>query len=166
MGRLKTLVVNILVIALIVGAYAVYSWYHKGSEEEHQVLIYLIQSTPTDFDLVPVERTIEGPLDPTKAMQAQLKGPLAHEDLSAPVPEGTRLLDLTVQGTLATANFSRDITQKFTGGSLMEAYLVEAIVKTLTQFPDIDMVQILVEGETVESIGGHILISKPLRKSN
>jgi spore germination protein GerM len=48
----------------------------------------------------------------------------------------------------------------------MEAYLVEAIVQTLTEFPEIETVQILVNGESIESIGGHILIKEPLRRKD
>ena len=40
------------------------------------------------------------------------------------------------------------------------------IVNTLTEFPDIERVQILVDGEIVESIGGHILILQPLQRKN
>jgi spore germination protein GerM len=74
------------------------------------------------------------------------------------------MLDLSVHDSLATVNFSPEIVSDFPGGSLMEAYLVEAIVNTLTEFPTIERVQILVDGGIVESIGGHVLILQPLQR--
>lgn len=164
MCRLKTFVVNLVIIALVIGAYTVFSLHRQRSVDESRVVIYLIESTPIDFYLVPVERQIKGPLSPASAVQALLNGPLEHEDLLASVPKGTKLLDLTVRDSLATANFSPEITDDFAGGSLMEAYLVEAIVKTLTEFPDVERIQILVDGAIIESIGGHILITHPLQR--
>ena len=80
--------------------------------------------------------------------------------------KSTKLLDLVVRDKLAVASFSSEIKDDFHGGSLIEAYLVEAIVNTLTEFPEIESVQILVEGEAVESIGGHIYIRNPLRRKD
>ena len=166
MRRRKVFVVNLVIISLVLGAYAIFSLHKQRSIDESHVVVYLIESTPTDFYLVPVERRIEGPLSPASAVQALLNGPLAHEDLFASVPQSTKLLDLAVRDTVATVNFSPEITDDFAGGALMEAYLVEAIVKTLTEFPDVERVQILVDGEVIESIGGHILITQPLQRSN
>ncbi|MCK9526287.1 MAG: GerMN domain-containing protein [Limnochordia bacterium] len=166
MGKFRKLLVNLVVIALVFGAYAVFSYYNRGTIEENQAIIYLIESSPIDFRLVPVTRQVEGTLSPTSAVQALLNGPLPHEDLFASVPASASLLGLTVDNSLATINFSPEIARDFPGGSLMEAYLVQAIVNTLTEFPDIERVQILVDGEIVESIGGHILILQPLQRKN
>lgn len=166
MRGLKAFIVTLVMIALIFGVYTIFSLHKQRSTDKNHVMIYLIESTPTDFYLIPVQRQIEGPPSPASAVQALLSGPLAHEELFASVPQSTKLLGLTIRDTLATANFSPEITNDFGGGSLMEAHLVEAIVKTLTEFPDIERVQILVDGEVIESIGGHILITQPLRRSN
>ncbi|MDI6895284.1 MAG: GerMN domain-containing protein [Bacillota bacterium] len=40
-----------------------------------------------------------------------------------------------------------------------------AIVNTLTEFPDIRQVQILVEGRKVESLAGHADVSRPLTRN-
>ncbi len=131
---------------------------------EHAV-IFLIKSAPTDFYLVPVNRAIAAPLSPTTALQALLAGPLSHEGLEPSVPPTTRLLGLSVYRGLATVNFSGEIIRDFNGGALIESYLIQAVVNTLTEFPEIDRVQFLVEGEPVESIGGHILITDPIERS-
>ncbi len=126
--------------------------------------IYLIASDPTNFWLVPVHRQIAGEVTPAVALQALLNGPLASEDLMESVPHTTRILGLDIQGGTATVNFSGEIVDDFNGGSLIEAYLVEAIVNTLTEFDYIEKVHILVEGREIESIGGHILIQRPLKR--
>ncbi|MEW6400002.1 MAG: GerMN domain-containing protein [Bacillota bacterium] len=46
-----------------------------------------------------------------------------------------------------------------------EALAVAAIVNTLTEFPDIRQVQILVEGRKVESLAGHADVSRPLTRN-
>lgn len=133
-------------------------------EQEHAV-IFLIKSAPTDFFLVPVNRPVKGPLNPTTALQALIDGPLTHENLEPSVPPTTRLLGLSIYRGLATVNFSDEIIRDFNGGALIESYLIKAIVNTLTEFPEIDRVQFLVEGEPVESIGGHILIIDPIERA-
>jgi spore germination protein GerM len=42
---------------------------------------------------------------------------------------------------------------------------VAAVVNTLTEFPDIHKVQILVEGKTVETLSGHMSVGQPLSRS-
>lgn len=164
MRRLKQVFAILILIALALGAYAAYTYFNHGKVVQGKAIIYLIKATPTDFQLVPVEREIEGVVSPVQAVQALLDGPLLDEDLSASVPSSAKLLSLEIRDTLATVNFSSEIVSDFTGGSLMEAYLVEAIVNTLTEFTDIEKVQILVDGLVVESIGGHILTLQPLQR--
>lgn len=133
----------------------------RKANQDH-VVIFLVKSTPTHFFLVPINRQVDGPVDPSLALETLLRGPLEQEELFAPVPQSTKLLGLSIYDGLAVANFSGEIISDFQGGSLLESYLVESIVNTLTEFPSIDRVQILVEGEPVESLGGHVLISGPL----
>ncbi|NMA60506.1 MAG: GerMN domain-containing protein [Firmicutes bacterium] len=140
--------------------------YEKQATTQDYVVIFLIESTPTNFFLVPVKRPIGGPVNPGIALQTLLNGPLAHENLHESVPHTTRLLGLSIFEGLAVANFSSELVDDFNGGSLIESYLVQAIVSTLTEFPEIDRVQILVEGEEIESIGGHVLITGPLTRDN
>lgn len=163
---MRVVKIGLTVLVILVITLGVYRFYApeppvQGGQDYAQ--IYLIASEPTSFHLVPVQRQIRGPVSPTLALQALLNGPLAHEELFPSVPTTTKLRSLVVHEGLATADFSSDIVTDFNGGSLLESYLVEAIVNTLTEFETINQVQILVEGEIIESIGGHILINTPLR---
>jgi len=58
-----------------------------------------------------------------------------------------RLLGLTIEDGVATANFSQEM-QAYGGGSARVAMIREQITRTLTQFPTVDEVRIAVEGET------------------
>ncbi|NLL42845.1 MAG: GerMN domain-containing protein [Firmicutes bacterium] len=165
MRMFKKFIIWLVILAAFIGAYSLYLLY-KQEATTSTVKIYLIESTPTEFFLIPINRQVEGKSSPRSALQALLDGPLDHEELSASVPKTTKLLDLAIQDKLASVSFSSEIRDDFLGGSLIEAYLVEAIVNTLTEFPEVEAVQILVEGEVVESIGGHIYIKEPLRRSN
>ena len=77
-------------------------------------------------------------------------------------PEGARLLSATVQNGTLQLNFSPELTQNFAGGSDDEAALINAITSTAGSFPNIERVQILVDGKPIESLGGHIDLSHAL----
>ena len=77
-------------------------------------------------------------------------------------PIGTKVLSLRVdeKGT-AYADFSKELTKKGQGsyGEMMICY---AIANTLTEFPNIKRVQILVEGKKVTTLNGHMDVEEPL----
>jgi len=79
-----------------------------------------------------------------------------------PLPPGTRLLDIAVTSGLATVDLSGELQAEFRGGSDNEQVTVYSIVNTLTSLPAIDRVQILVEGRSINTLGGHQDISGPL----
>jgi germination protein M len=77
-------------------------------------------------------------------------------------PEGVRLLSATVQKGALQLNFSSELTENFAGGSDDEAALVNAITSTAGSFPNVERVQILVDGKPIESLGGHIDLSQAI----
>jgi germination protein M len=80
-------------------------------------------------------------------------------------PEGVRLLSATVQNGALQLNFSPELTENFAGGSDDEAALVNAITSTAGSFPNVERVQILVDGKPIESLGGHIDLSQAIHVS-
>jgi hypothetical protein len=96
------------------------------------------------------------------ALEQLIKGPPAGSGLDGMLPEGTRVLGLEIAGGLATVNFSRELLEQ-SYGSMGEALLLGSIVNTLTRFPSIERVWILVEGQAPGSLGGHVDITEPLR---
>ena len=81
-----------------------------------------------------------------------------------PIPRGTKLLSLSVKDSIAYINFSEEFRKNHPGGSLGEILTVYSVVDTLTEFPEIKKVQILVGGAVVETLAGHIDLTSPLEK--
>jgi germination protein M len=93
-----------------------------------------------------------------------LKGPTG--DLSPTIPQGTEARDLFItKDGVAYADFSAALSANHTGGSLGEMNTVFSIVDTLTlNFPEIKRVQILIEDQAVDTLNGHLDLSRPLRQ--
>jgi len=77
---------------------------------------------------------------------------------------GTRLLNAFYDSETATVylDFSSEIVAGHPGGSSAEYYTIAAIVRTVSEnFPEVQAVQILVEGLQVGTIAGHIDAYRP-----
>jgi spore germination protein GerM len=100
-----------------------------------------------------------------RIVEAQL-GP-APGPLAAAIPEGTRLraLFISERGD-AFVDLSSEARANHRGGALDELFTVYALVNALTvNLPAIVRVQILVEGEEVDTLAGHVDLRNPLRQS-
>jgi spore germination protein GerM len=104
------------------------------------------------------------PGDRAKQILADLiSGPVREQGLRA-LPPGTRLRQVYVleQGT-AYVDFSADLRQGLGGGSTEELFTVYAIVNSVAlNIPEIRRVGILVNGEPVETLNGHLDLRRPL----
>jgi spore germination protein GerM len=99
----------------------------------------------------------------TETMNALLEGSKDKKVVSI-IPAGTKLRSVKVDKGIAYVDFSQELIKKFNGGSTGELMLVGSIVDTLTEYPEIKGVQILVEGKKVETIAGHMDTSEPLKR--
>lgn len=99
-----------------------------------------------------------------QTLEALVAGPQSSS-LLAVVPAGTRVKGVHVIDRTAYADFSAEMVKKGFGGSSMEILTVGAIVDTLTEFPEVERVQILVEGKKVSTLFGHLDVSDPLSRS-
>ncbi|MTV48661.1 hypothetical protein GJ688_06660 [Heliobacillus mobilis] len=98
------------------------------------------------------------------AIQELIKGPNIQSKGIPTIPAGTRLLDINVKEGLCTVNFSKELQKNHQGGSAGETMTVYSIVNTLTQYPSIEKVQILVEGKKIESLAGHMDVSQAMAR--
>jgi outer membrane lipoprotein-sorting protein len=130
--------------------------------EENTMELYFMEATETDFKLGKETRAFEKQPGARELMEELLKGP-QDVDLSSVIPEGVQLLDLWVENKIAYVDFSAEIARGNYGSST-EGIMLSSIVWTLTQLEEVEAVQILVEGEIVDSIGGHISASLPLTR--
>jgi spore germination protein GerM len=96
---------------------------------------------------------------------AQLGRPPAP--LASAIPEGTalRTLYLSEKGDVFV-DLSSDVRTKHPGGALEELFTVYSIVDAVTvNLPSVTRVQILVEGQEVDTLAGHVDVRHPLQKN-
>ena len=115
--------------------------------------------------LVAETRTVETTQDGKykAAMESLLSGTKAKGVVTI-IPKKAKLKSVAVKDGIATVDFSEDLVKNFAGGSTGEEMLVGSIVNTLTEFPEVKSVQILLEGKKVDSLAGHLDTSKPLKR--
>lgn len=113
-----------------------------------------------------VERTIRydsGPL--TSTLEALIAGPTADDlnrGLLSLIPAGTQLLSARVASGVAFLNFNEAFRFNSMGLEGLLAQL-QQVVRTATQFSTVDAVQILIEGQNEEYLGGDgVYIGEPL----
>lgn len=99
----------------------------------------------------------------TAAMESLLEGTTQKGQTNI-IPKQTKLRSVKVENGTATVDFTGDLRKNFVGGSTGETMLVGSIVDTLTEFPEVKKVQILIDGKKVESLGGHMDLSQPLTR--
>jgi hypothetical protein len=128
---------------------------------EIQGRIYYLAIVNQQQRLKPISYQIPGFL-PAEESLVILLNPAPPEGYESPLPLGTTLRRASITDGLATADFSRELVDNFSGGSDNEGVAVFAIVDTLCSLPGVKRVQILVEGKVIDSIGGHLDISSPL----
>lgn len=128
--------------------------------------VYLYFAAPGTDSLVAEYRDVvvkDRPADQVRAIYHELlAGPMGRS--ARLFPEGTELLNTywTDRGTLYL-DWNRALTVGFHGGSGRERLLLASIVRTAGEnLSDVERVAILVEGEPLETIGGHFDTTMPL----
>jgi germination protein M len=96
-------------------------------------------------------------------LQELIAGP-KDPSLKPVLPQNVRVLRIKVEKGLATVDFGQEIT-RLSVGSRGEVLVLAAIANTLTKLPEIERVQILVEGRKVDSLAGHVDITQPLGRN-
>ena len=84
------------------------------------------------------------------AIEQLLAGKLAN-GVSSAIPDGTRLLGLSIKDRVATVDLSREFETG--GGSASSFYRLSQVVYTLTQFSSVGSVLFQVDGRTVTTFG-------------
>ncbi len=124
------------------------------------VLVYLVRGEKVGVGGVTV--TPVGAAVARAAAEALLAGPDAAATsggLTTTIPDGTRLLDLAVHGSVATVDLSGTFTTG--GGSLSMQLRIAQVVYTLTQFSGISTVAFRIDGTPVTAIGGEGIVVDP-----
>ena len=134
--------------------------------QPQEVNLFLLDATT--FTLVPVKTERRLHTELTKRLN-QVVTALIQEtppNFRNTIPRGTELNEVYIDSQqTAYLDFSSHLIDGHIGGTTAEFLTVSAILKTVFDaFPDdIKQVQILIAGEEVETIAGHLDLSKPLR---
>lgn len=131
-----------------------------------QVKLFLFDPSLSELIAVYVELRLYS--DPTERLK-QIITALANEtrpNYRNPIPAGTKLNEAYIDNQMtAYLDFSHHLADGQIGGTTAEVITVSSILNTVFEaFPDeIRHVQILIDGQEVEKLGGHLDISNPLR---
>jgi spore germination protein GerM len=101
-------------------------------------------------------------------LNALLEGPTAVElnhGIINMIPQNTRLLSATIRGDTAYINFSEDFMFNVFGVEGFVAQLRQ-IVWSVTEFQNINDVQILIEGRRMDYLGDGIWIGSPINRQS
>ena len=131
--------------------------------KELMVNVYCPRSDGTG--LVAVRRTVSTEKDDkyTAAMKSLLTGTKEKGQTNV-FPKKAKLRSVVVKDGIATVDFSKELQTNFSGGSTGEEMLIGSIVNTLTDFPEVQKVSILIDGSAVETLSGHMDLSEPLTR--
>ena len=135
----------------------------SAEKKEQRLTIKVYYPDEQGIKLIADKRTVT--LDQqekyTAAMESLLEGTTEKGQTNI-IPKQTKLRSVKVEN--GTADVTGDLRKNFVGGSTGETMLVGSIVDTLTEFPEVKKVQILIDGKKVESLGGHMDLSQPLTR--
>lgn len=135
-----------------------------GKKNNETVKITVYHASQDALYLVPEVHAV-----PAQAANAQtalelLLAGTTNKDLVAVMPQGVKLRGITIKSHVAYADFNDALAKNSGGGSQTELLIVGAIVNTLTEFPEIHKVQILIEGKKADTISGHLDVSEPFTR--
>ena len=98
------------------------------------------------------------------ALDALIHTDPVSKQLTNLFPPGTDVHSVKVKGDTATADFNQNFASRGQG-SYTERMMVNAVVCTLTEFPEIKKVKFLVDGKEIDTISGHMDLLDPLTRN-
>ncbi len=140
--------------------------------------LYFIGSNDTGFFLVPEKRTIPYTQAVARAaMEELIKGPSSGSGLLAVFPSSVKVLGVSIEEGVCTVNLSKEIlTDKAAqggAGAEVEGLALASIANTLTEFPTVQKVRLLIEGKRsgtvdgfrIEDFWGHVGLPEYLERN-
>ena len=125
-------------------------------------IVYFVKSQETTFTLEGVRRRFDADTSEKRleaALRALIEG-VNEAGLSSAFPPGTEVRGLELTGDTVTVDLSDEFTQG--GGTASMLGRLNQLFYTLTQPTNVSSVSLLIEGESVEALGGEgILVPQP-----
>jgi len=137
----------------------------SASMDQATMSVTVYSATKDAMYLVAEHYTVPKNAHPAQTAIELLIAGTKDAQLISVVPAGTQLRRISIKDKIAYVDFNDKLVKNNTGGSASEMLLVAAIVNTLTEFHDIQKVQIMVEGKKIDTISGHMDIGEPLSRS-
>lgn len=100
--------------------------------------------------------------DPYFQLFEELKAGPESKGLNQTIPAGSKLLGYEIKDKTIILNFNDLLQQNHWGGSTGELMTVYSIVNSYCSLAEIEAVQIIIEGKKIESLAGHLDLSRPL----
>lgn len=94
-----------------------------------------------------------------------IKGPTV-DGLNQTVPKQTKIRQLEIKDNICYVDLSKEFATKHPGGFDGETLTIYSLVNTLTELPDIEKVQFLIEGEKIEKYQGYYDFSNPFTRDS
>jgi len=140
----------------------------EAAQEEagRRINVRLYFEAPDREGLLPEEREVAFSSDLARQLRIVVeelaKG--STTGLLPTLPAGTRVLEVFVQALgVAYVDLSSEASSGLPGGSRAELLTVYSVVNTVvTNFPAVSRVRIVVDDRPVDSLGGHVDVSRPL----
>ncbi|MFW5998385.1 MAG: N-acetylmuramoyl-L-alanine amidase [Halanaerobiaceae bacterium] len=99
-----------------------------------------------------------------KSIINQLK--TAPGEMISPIPAQTTVKSIKIREDKVQINFSREYIDNFNWGAEMEQLSLEALRKSIFSLPEINKIEILIEGKTRKTLGGHMQINSPISRKH
>lgn len=132
-------------------------------QDDMEVTLYWVSAGENALG---VKRTLPGTEAVAKAaLEALIAGPTDAEKatwpaISSAIPDGTRLLGVTIDDGIAKVDFSEEFESG--GGTFSVTSRLAQVVYTLEQFPTVDGVEFYIEGtRAVEFSSEGLILDKP-----
>ncbi len=149
----------LILLFLLIGFSLIYLSNQQAGQDvdkqENRVKLYF--ATKDAMYLQSEERIIEGEdsLIYEETIKQLINGPQSSK-LTGTIPQGVKLLNIKIEDKIAYLSFNQALVDNHWGGSTGEVMTVYSIVNTMTEFPEINSVKILIEGEEIETLAGHL----------
>ncbi len=166
---MKKVIILIIIIIICLGAGTIYIIKSKQKEEqiqeyepqeeiseeqERQTMVSLYFKNKTTGELEPearlidVKELIENPY--TTIVNLLIEGP-KNENHEKTIPDGTTLLNVTLEGDVLKLDFSQEFVNNHIGGKEEEQNTINSLVNTLTELTEVNSIKILINGEENKS---------------
>lgn len=136
----------------------------QETDDTTEVVPFAVRATDRAMFVEPHPMSVVADDDATDAellIRSLLSLVPVDDGLSTMIPRDVELLAASVTDDVLTVDLSAEV-RDLAGGSATELAFVQQLAHTATQLPGVRAVQLLVEGEPIESLTGHVDLSVPV----